>query len=221
MPTLTCPGCGAVVSFERANKYGSIRCQVRCQECDQWFRLDSFQPAALDEAALADPPSGARFERLANGFTVAVSGRTCDALLIFFGLPCFALFAGIALGRLNAWSAAAMILLLGGAGTAAWMGELRITRHGDRLTIFRGVGKIGFRSMYLWSGFRSAYEVVYPAGVAFPDGGSYADDAYVVLSGSRRVTFGSWVTEERRRYLLAALRVTLRAKEDESAPDGR
>ena len=99
MPTLTCPGCGAVVSFERANKYGSIRCQVRCQECDQWFRLDSFQPAALDEAALADPPSGARFERLANGFTVAVSGRTCDALLIFFGLPCFALFAGIALAR--------------------------------------------------------------------------------------------------------------------------
>ena len=81
-------------------------------------------------------------------------------------------------------------------------GEVAITQDGDRLSIFTGVGWVGWTRNYAWPDFSSAREGFEP--------NTNNRTRTIVLEGKRRTTFGSMLSEERRYFLLAALQAMLR-----------
>ena len=84
-------------------------------------------------------------------------------------------------------------------------GETTVTRQSDRLSIFTGIGGLGWRRNYLWSDFRVVRED--------SSGNRYGwnrQGQVVALEGKRRATFGGMWTQERRYFVLNALRAMLK-----------
>jgi len=196
---LTCPVCGAVLS-EKDVWLGKIP----CQKCGRAYRLECLRPAA-SVAGLSNPPWGARLEILADGFTAVASMRSGlgflavpAALFIAWGLikvlPAVAAGAPIAGPAVLILTAALLVV----GSLHLLLGQLRITRHGDRLTVFCGLGPMGFTSGYPWSSFRKVYEQA-----------TYNNGPILVLDGEFRVTFGSLLSLSQRDFLLQALRAML------------
>jgi hypothetical protein len=84
-------------------------------------------------------------------------------------------------------------------------GKVEVTQRGDRLTIFTGVGTLGWRRRYLASEFSSVHEGL-ATGARF---GSNRQGTTVVLEGSTRAELGAMLSQERRYFLLNALRRSL------------
>ncbi len=87
---------------------------------------------------------------------------------------------------------------------STFRGRLRITLHGDRLTVFTGMGGVGWKSTHHWSGFRMVYEE------------RSCSNTFLTLKGEHNVYFGSLLSEPRRHFVLQALRAMLAER---SAPD--
>ena len=193
---LTCPVCGIVLS-EKDVWLGKIP----CQNCGRSYRPEGLRPVA-SAAGLSNPPWGARLEILPDGFTAVASMRSG---LGFLAVPA-ALFIAWGLIRMLPHVAPVtgpIVLLLTAAVVVAGcllllVGQLRVTRHGDRLTLFWGLGPLGLTSTYQWSSFRKVYEEK-----------QYDRDTILVLDGEFRVTFGSLLSQRQRDFLLQALRAML------------
>jgi len=101
-------------------------------------------PAAFN---LASPPNGAWFRPLPGGFNTGISTR---GPIAFFVVPlAVTFFAGSLYALVKHPSDNLLIvflfslaMLFVAAMTAA--GQVRVTRDGDKLTIFTGVGPLGF-----------------------------------------------------------------------------
>ena len=85
-------------------------------------------------------------------------------------------------------------------------GELRIARHGDRLTIFRGVGPIGLTYQYCWSDFSGIHEEM--RGLGASTSGLELEPT-IVLEGESSVLLGNMLSGKRREFVLNALRAML------------
>ncbi|MGC9971714.1 MAG: hypothetical protein ABSE56_14120 [Bryobacteraceae bacterium] len=216
---LRCPACGLMLEKPFLGH------TVWCPQCWRSYRYSSLLPAAPRAIDLETPPPGARLERLADGFTIAVSMHSELAILtVLCGL--FVLVAGGCLlaagmqtpppGRAPVFGPLVLLAIpvLSAAAAALCLvpvaGQLRITRHGDRLTVFTGVGTVGWTSEYRWSSF----ETVYEEDRSSPEG---RDTRIIVLDGERRVTFGGILTDERRDFVLHALRAMLAEKQATAA----
>ena len=188
---LICPACGAGIS-ERDPRYS-----VTCQNCFRHFRYESL---ASNAAALSNPPFGASFEPLSDGFTVTVGMRSWLAFL-FVPVTLFVLWAVYKVLRAPAVGAVGSFGLLAFAAMFVCLclvilaGRLRITSRGDRLAMFWGLGRIGLTSSYRWSSFRTVYEEL-----------PFNSGPILVLLGEGRVTFGSVLAQKQRDFLLEALR---------------
>jgi len=84
-------------------------------------------------------------------------------------------------------------------------GRITVTRNGDRLSIFSGVGSIGWTWNYRWSEFSSVREDY--VGAESADESQHG--SVLALEGKRRVRFGSKLSGPRRRYVLEVLRAML------------
>jgi hypothetical protein len=197
-----------------------------CHQCWTRVRYSSLLPAASRAIDFETPPPGARLERLADGFTIAVSMRSWLAILtapcglLVLGLGGWLLASGMKTpppGRVPVFGPLELlgISVLAAAVAALCLvpiaGQLRITRHGECLTVFKGVGTVGWTSEYRWSSFRTVYEELQGSG------GRMGYDRVVVLDGERRVTFGSLLADKRRDFVLQALRAMLAEKQGTAA----
>ena len=79
-------------------------------------------------------------------------------------------------------------------------GKVELSQSEDRLSVFIGVGKLGWSRTFLWSDFSSAREDGRRNGFNWNGQGRV-----VVMEGKRRVAFGSMWNEEKRYFVLSAL----------------
>jgi len=221
---IACPLCRSSVALEDVNVANDIALCRRCGKTWPFSEIASGPESGGPD--LANPPAGAWFVQIADGFRVGASTRSWGALIfvpfallwaaallstvfprhipspghvtVAFGVP-FSI-AGIALTAICAMTLA---------------GRVELSRSGETLTVFSGVGGIGFSRRYAWPDFRIARE-------AFPLQASRwhqeGQSPCLVLEGRRRITFGALWNTERRYFVLAALRKMLRESNPAPAP---
>lgn len=84
-------------------------------------------------------------------------------------------------------------------------GKVELSQGGGNLSVFTGVGRLGWTRNYLWSDFSSAREDSRRNGLNWNRQG-----VVIVLEGKRRTAFGTMLGEEHRYFVLSALRQKLR-----------
>ena len=102
---------------------------------------------------------------------------------------------------LSTWAAA--ILYAWQLGLMSLLGEVRITKSGDRGEVFTGIGRLGWTHRLRWSEWHSVSEIVVHAHAGRRKGVK----RYVVLGApAKRYRFGSLVPAERQAFIVAVLR---------------
>jgi hypothetical protein len=213
---VTCPQCHAAIATADVNVATDI---ALCRRCDRTFSfselIDGRSRAGVD---LNAPPSGTWFENLPDGFR---AGATTRSWMAIFLVPFTCVWAGgsltgiygkqIASGQFDpSQSLFGLPFLIGSVFLISYClmtvaGEVEVRRQGDRLTVFTGFGPLGWTRTYAWSDFTSVREDNRSNGFNWNRRG-----ALLVMDGKRRVAFGTMLSEERRYFLLSALRQMLR-----------
>ena len=89
-------------------------------------------------------------------------------------------------------------------------GKCSIVRSGDRLSVFTGVGGLGWTRNYSWSDFSAIREdssVNWSRRSWFWGSGAKS----IVMEGKRRLSFGSMWSDNRRYFVLSAMREMMRS----------
>jgi hypothetical protein len=208
-----CPSCRLKIPLDDLNPSTDV---TLCRRCG---KTHSF--AVLSGATTIDlhtPPSGSRFEVLASGFTAEATTRS---LMAVFLVPFTCVWAGMSVGNIYGRqilhgqfnptdSFMGLPFLLGSVVLVGWCamligGVVRVTRQGDELDVFTGVGPLGWRRRYCWSDIRTVRE---GATATMGRWGS-GQGRSVILEGRRRIAFGTLLTEERRYFMLQVMQKML------------
>ncbi len=214
---ITCPSCRSTISMDDVNVSTDL---ALCRSCGKTFSFSEIVGGVGTAVPdLSAPPRGAWFEESANGFRAGASTRSWMALFI---VPFTCVWSGGSLGGIYGTqirsghfdpgsSLFGLPFLLGSfwlLGMCAMnvAGKVEVVRSEDRVSVFIGVGQLGWTRSFLWSDFSSVRE----------DGSrgrfNWNRQAQaIVLEGKRRVAFGSMLSEERRYFVLSALRKVLRS----------
>jgi hypothetical protein len=189
-----------------------------CRHCGKTCSFSELvHGTAIGAADLTAPPSGAWFEQLANGFRAGATTRSWAALFL---VPFTCVWSGGSLGgiygtqifsgKFNPFmSLFGLPFLIGSVfliSSCAMMlaGKVEVLRRGDDLSIFTGVGVLGWTRKYSWSDFSAAREDTSRYGSNWN-----RQNSVIVLEGQRRAAFGTMLNAERRYFLLSALRQNL------------
>jgi hypothetical protein len=182
--------------------------------------MDAVCPLCRSSAAvdLTVPPHGAWFEQLADGFRTGAITRSWMALFI---VPFTCVWSGISLsgiygkqissGQFDPTSALFGLPFLIGSffliGYCAMTitGKVELAQRCGSLSVFTGVGPIGWTRKYLWSDFSSVREDSRRSGFNWNRQG-----VVIVLEGKRRAAFGTMLTEERRYFVLSVVQQKVR-----------
>ena len=211
-----CPRCRRPVSTDNLNVSQDT---ALCRNCDEVFRLSTVLPDSGETASRVDlgaPPSGAWFERSFDGFRVGGSTRSLAALFI---VPFFLVWSGVSLGGISGplfrgedvktftlLFGIPFILgsvLLGGLALQLTLGRVELVIDRNKGRMFTGVGPIGFIRRFGWDQIdlvRQDLNMQSSAGM-----GSHS----LVLEGARRIRFGGFLSDERRYFMLGALKTLL------------
>jgi hypothetical protein len=214
--SIACPSCRSSIGVDDINVATDI---ALCRGCGKTFSFSEIVGGAASSGPdLSAPPSEAWFEQFPQGFRVGAFTRSWMAL---FSIPFTCVWSGISLsgiygkqigsGHFDPFSSLfGLPFLIGtfvliGLDAMYLAGKVEIARSDDRLTIFMGVGPLGWTRNFQWSDFASAREDSRRTGFNFNGQGTI-----LVLEGQRRVAFGSMLNEERRYFVLSALRKMLK-----------
>jgi hypothetical protein len=209
---IRCPLCRSAIGLEDINVSTDI---ALCRSCGKTFQFSEISGGgAASVPDLATPPAGAWFEQIPGGFRVGGSTRSWLALFI---VPFTCVWAGGSLSGIYGkqilsghfdvtTSMFGLPFLIGsifliGLCAMTVAGKVEVAQNGDRLSVFIGVGWLGWTRNYLASDFSSVREDRGLTGFNFNQRAMV-----VVLEGKRRAAFGSMLSEERRYFVLSALR---------------
>ena len=213
-----CPSCRSRIAPADINVSTDV---ALCRSCGNTFRLSEIIGAIPSTSIdLHSPPSGAWYTPLADGFTAGATTRTWMALFL---VPFTCVWAGGSLtgiygtqilsGKYSLSSSLFGVpFLLGSIALISWCamcvaGQVTITRHSDQLTIFTGVGTIGWTRTCALSDFSTVRE-------GFSGFGGWnwnrQQGPSIRLEGKRAVAFGSILSVDRRYFLLKVLQTALR-----------
>jgi hypothetical protein len=186
-----------------------------CRACGKTFSFSEIvNGSEANGPDLNSPPTGAWFEQFPNGFRTGASTRSWMA--VFF-VPFTCVWSGMSLsgiygkqilsGSFDLTSSIfGLPFLIGSfflvslcAMTVA--GKIEVVKDGERLSVFRGVGRLGWTRSYQWSDFSTARESAGRNGFNFN-----RQTQAVALEGKRRLAFGSMWNDERRYFVLSVLR---------------
>jgi len=213
-----CPSCRSRIAPDDINVSTDV---ALCRSCGNTFRLSEIIGAAPSTSIdLHSPPSGAWYTPMADGFTAGATTRTWLALFI---IPFTCVWSGgsmlgiygtqIMSGKYSlASSIFGVPFLLGTIVLVSWCtmcvaGEVTVTVHSGQLTIFTGVGSIGWRRTCVLSDFSTVRE-----GYSGLGGWNWnrQQGPSIRLEGKRAVAFGSMLSTDRRYFLLKVLQASLR-----------
>ena len=213
---VTCPSCRAKIATDDINVSTDV---ALCRSCGHTFRLSeiigTIPSSSID---LNSPPSGAWYTAAADGFTAGATTRSWMALFlvpftcVWAGGSMFAIYGTqIMKGQFSLFpSLFGIPFLVGSIFLVSWCamavaGKVMVSRHSDQLTIFTGVGSIGWARTCSLSDFSSVRE-----GYANFSGWNNRQGPSIRLEGKRAVAFGSMLSTDRRYFLLKVLQGALR-----------
>lgn len=140
------------------------------------------------------PPDGVTYSETPDGFELIVSARRpLEGLILIAAL----LFIAVApKDRGGVFPFILVVLLLVGILAMMLAGHIRVRLANGELSIFTGVGRVGWNRRYRWTCFHTVEEL-YVSG----KGGGY----YVALDGAKHVRFGKILDEDRRVFVIQVL----------------
>jgi hypothetical protein len=214
---LKCPACGRSIPLDDVNVSTDL---ALCRACGKSFQFSDLVGASSSCAAnLNSPPSGAWYERTPDGFRTGATTRSWFAIFI---VPFTCVWAGGSLsgiygkqilsGKFDPASSlfglpfliGSLILICLCAMTVA--GKISVTKSGNELSIFTGVGPVGWTRHYSWPDFYTAKEDLVRSNFRMTWSGM---GRAIALEGKRKVSFGSMWSEDRRYFVLSAIREML------------
>ena len=212
-----CPLCRSPIGIDDVNVATDI---ALCRRCGKTFPFSELVGGSASTAPdLTAPPNGAWFERLADGFRTGATTRSWVALFV---VPFTCVWSGMSLGGIygkqissgqfdptsSLFGVPCLLcsVFLIGYGAMTTMGKIELSQRGGSLSVFTGIGRLGWTRNYLWSDFSSAREDSRRNGVNW----NRQQGVVIVLEGKRRAAFGTMLSEERRYFVLSALRQMLR-----------
>lgn len=210
-----CPSCRSRIVPDDINVSTDV---ALCRSCGNTFRLSEIIGAIpASSIDLHSPPSGAWYTPAADGFAAGATTRSWMALFI---VPFTCVWAGLSMygiygtqivkGEFSLSSSLFGIpFLLGSLFLVSWCamnvaGKVTISRHADQLTIFTGVGPIGWTRTCMLSDFSTARE-----GYGSNWNTWNRQGPAIRLEGKRAIAFGSILSTDRRYFLLTVVRSAL------------
>jgi ribosomal protein S27E len=223
---ITCPTCRAKVATDDINVSTDV---ALCRSCGNTFHisealggtssvlgslLSSIVPPS-GPVDLNSPPAGAWYAPAVDGFTAGASTRSWMALFV---VPFTCVWSGGSMtgiygtqlmkGHFNlTMSLFGLPFLIGSIFLVLWCamsvgGKVTVSVQGDRLAIFTGVGPFGVTRTANLSDFKTVRE-------DFGNGSMNTNNRLsrvIRLEGARAMAFGSMLSNERRYFLLGALK---------------
>ena len=217
---ITCPSCRARIAMDDINVSTDV---ALCRSCGNTFRLSEIAfggmfTAPLPSIDLNSPPSGCWYTPMADGFRAGATTRSWMALFVvpftcvWSGGSMFGIYGTqIIKGHFSLFPTLFGIpFLIGSIFLVSWClmsvaGHVTITRHSDQLSIFTGVGPIGWTRTCPLSDFSTV-----PDGFANLSAWNNREGASIRLEGNRALAFGSMLSTERRYFLVKVLQTALR-----------
>jgi hypothetical protein len=208
---MKCPKCKSEIDKVNINIQTDI---AQCNNCDSIFKIsDNIENYIDDGFNMNNPPDGAWYK---SDFNKTIIGATTRSPIAFFLVPFMLIWSGgsigviygtqlingkfdlvqslfgipFLIGSLIFWSFTLM---------AIW-GKVELTLDNKGGKIVTGIGNIGLVKRFLWSDITTIKEK--QANIRYP--GSQGNT--IVLEGKKRISFGTGVKEERRYYLLRAIK---------------
>lgn len=207
---MKCPQCSTTLLSQNINIQDNI---AKCSNCDNIFKasegLDSFD----NKFNITQPPSGSWYEQDVDKIIVGATTRNAIA---FFLIPFTIVWAGLSLGSIYgsqistqefslSESLFGLPFLIGSlfmlkSILMATFGkvELRLDRNG--VIIFTGIGSIGRKQTFHWRDVSTINN-----GITRPWYQRYDEEA-IVIEGASSIVLGTDLNEQRRYYLLNALK---------------
>jgi len=210
---ITCPSCRAAIQAADVNVSTDI---ALCRNCGRTFSLAQLIDQSINNGPdLNTPPHGAWFDELPSGFRTGASTASWMAL---FYVPFSLVWGGMSVGSIYGKqltsghfdvmsSLFGLPFLIGSACLLALCamttaGKIEIIQSEDRLSLFMGIGSFGWLRNFVWSDFHTATEAAGRYGYSMQN----RQGNIIVLEGQRRLAFGSMLNEERRYFVLSALK---------------
>lgn len=208
---ITCPNCDREIGSENLNIQTDI---AKCDSCQNIFKVSEILVNQVDaNFNMSKPPKGAWIEK---EFNQTIIGTTTRSSIAYFLVPFMLVWSGGSLGgiyitQLISGKFDVMMSLFGipfllgsiffwGITLMAIFGKVELTldKYGGR--IFTGIGSIGLIKNFYWKEISGIHER--HSNLRYPR----SNGSVIALEGTRRITFGTGLTANRRYYLFNALR---------------
>lgn len=207
---ILCPKCKRAAPPDQVNMATDL---AFCPDCNDGFRIsENLGSEAVNPDILRDPPKGAWFKQDMHG---TVIGATTRSAMAFFLVPFMCVWSGASLGGIYGtqimkgefnlgMSLFGIPFLLGSVlfwaiALMAVCGKVEV-KIGRASSVFVGVGRFGWTRKFDWSEVATIREDI--TGVHRQGGAQRA----IVFEGKERLVFGSGLSENRRYFLLNALK---------------
>lgn len=208
---MKCPKCLATVSTENINIQADI---AKCTHCGAIFKVsENLTDDTYETFDINTPPSGVSFRRDVDTTIISATTRSAIAFILvpfmlvwssgslggiygsqisqgkfdifmsLFGIP-------FIVGSVLFWSAALMAIF----------GKVVLTLDRQGGKIFTGIGNIGITQRFIWSEVSNiSQQTNYSRSLRNAD-------SVIAIEGKKRITFGSGLSDDRRYYILHALK---------------
>ncbi|MFA5553460.1 MAG: hypothetical protein WCZ89_00625 [Phycisphaerae bacterium] len=208
---IQCPKCRQAVPAEQVNMGNDL---AFCPRCNAGFKISqSFDLDSFNEDVLHNPPNGAWFREEIGQIVVGASTRSAIA---FFLVPFMCVWSGGALGGIYGSQIISGKFNLGmslfgipfvigsiifwALALMAVCGKIEVRIGSIESTVFTGVGSLGWTKRFDWHSVQSIKEEL------FHVQNSNNNGAAIILEGQERIRFGSGLNEQRRYFVLNALK---------------
>lgn len=211
---MKCPKCDSEIKAENINIQSDI---AQCVTCNTVFKISEYIDTTSDDHFnINDKPRGTWVK---TNFNTTIIGATTHSPIAFFLVPLMLVWFGGSLGGIYGTQIASgefdlfqflfgIPFLIGSivfwsfALMAIW-GKVEVTLDNRGGKVFTGIGNIGINKSFLWTDISKIKEV--QTNFRYP--GSRGSS--LVFEGKKRISFGSGLKEERRYFLLRAIRNTM------------
>jgi len=208
---MTCPSCSTAIRSSNINIHTDVG---QCSACGFVFRVsEQLDGGSADGFDLDRPPDGVWIR---HGLHQIVIGASTRSPIAYFLVPFMLVWSGGSLGGIYGtqivrgefdplMSLFGIPFLLGAIFfwsitlMAIW-GKVEITLDTLGGHVFTGIGTIGRSKRFAWDEVTTVRES--GSGRSYPG----SQGSIIVLEGKRRISFGLGVKDDRRYYLLRALK---------------
>ncbi|MFD2909106.1 hypothetical protein ACFSX9_10180 [Flavobacterium ardleyense] len=208
---MKCPKCNSEIQTENINIQADI---AQCNKCKNIFKIsENIEDVIDDNFIVNNKPNGTWYK---SDFNKTIIGASTRSPIAFFLVPFMLVWSGGSLGGIYGSQITNgefnLLLTLAGipfiigsiffwslALMAIW-GKVEVSLDNKGGKVFTGISTIGITKHFLWSDVSSIKEG--QANLRYPGGKGVS----LVLEGAKRISFGSSLKEERRYYLLRAVK---------------